>query len=697
MLTYVIIMAIFIISLTIMASFLYFRRGRNSGVYQIPSQAEPSYRKMIDNDYQIISQYLRTNPFPSQSAEQTPWQLKKNAVIATVCNSVTRFNLRQEQANSWRYFIDTIEVKLPHQLEPYLQQKNVMELVETNHLPLIISLNNFSLKDFNYEWTSDDIQEIVTPEAAIHERGEPNVQVLRVRKETIEEHRLNHSSGWLGTLLICLSFLLGYLALIAIPFLQSWGFVGAFFCFVAGLLALFRLRVFPKKLQDVQCVFGQPKRWELYGELDKRQSSTVSIGGIDLYYPSHWEPYIHHELNKATQIDMYPSEQVLRHGQFLSLHEEERYYPYRRYKKNLLILATGLLVLFLMFSYQSMCLPIKLGFAWLEGAEKIKVMNVAELETRKLKVGDSLSAKGVGMCYRPPNLSDTNHAQFAPFDCSGVYWNNMNLTPDPESEVIERAIRLLNTVQKQLHPEKNSVGVNPRLQRDIMKSGMNIIFDFSEIILKTNELCYQEHACSKLKSALTNLGSTDDWGTLVVKASTGKLSGAHVLLRAGSAEALEKLVEVTTYEFIKVEVEKEAAKLNSPPPGGVLLISDENKALVDFIVGSTFNDMTPLQRWVELKRIAGLLINTPFDVEGIITDLSTDANGTLHITLHSKPDEKVLSQYVISSLFTLFLGIGVLLNGTLVIFRIMNNKKRLRNIKRYYDKCFEADNPSNQS
>ncbi|WP_258313085.1 intracellular growth attenuator family protein [Providencia stuartii] len=27
----------------------------------------------------------------------------------------------------------------------------------------------------------------------------------------------------------------------------------------------------------------------------------------------------------------------------------------------------------------------------------------------------------------------------------------------------------------------------------------------------------------------------------------------------------------------------------------------------------------------------------------------------------------------------------------------MNNKKRLRNIKRYYDKCFEADNPSNQS
>ncbi|WBA57006.1 intracellular growth attenuator family protein [Providencia sp. 21OH12SH02B-Prov] len=696
MLNYVIITAIVIISLTIMASFLYFRRGRNSGVYQIPSQAEPSFRKMIDSDYQIISQYLRTNLFSPQGSEQNPWQLKKNAVIATVCNSVTRFNLRQEQTNGWRYFIDTIEVKLPEQLEPYLQQKNVMELVETNHLPLIISLNGFSLKDFNYEWSSEEATEVTTPEAAIHERGEPNVQLLRVRKETLEEHQLNHSSGWFGAILICLSFLLGYLALVAIPVVQSWGFVGAFLCFVIGLLALFRFRVFPKKFQDVQCVFGQPKRWELYGELDKRQSSTVSIGGTDLYYPPHWEPYIHHELDKATNIDMYASGQVLRHGQYLSLHEEERYYPYRRYKKNLLVLATGLLVLILMFSYQSMCLPVKLGVAWLEGSEKVKVTNVAELETRKLKIGDSLVAKGVGMCYRPPNLSDSNHAQFAPFDCSGVYWNNMNLAPDPESEIVERAIRLLNTVQSQLHPDKNSVGVNPRLQRDIMKSGMNIIFDFSEIILRTNELCYEENACSKLKNALINLGSTDDWGTLVVKASTGKLSGAHVLLRAGSAEALENLVEVTTYEFIKGEVEKEAAKLNSPPPGGVLLISDENKALVDFIVGSTFNDMTPLQRWMELKRIPGLLINTPFDIEGIITNLSTDANGTLHITLHSKPDEQVLSRYVSSSLFALFLAACVILNGTLVIIRIMNNKKRLRNIQQYYDKCFEADNLSHQ-
>ncbi|KLN46640.1 hypothetical protein AAY77_07060, partial [Providencia rettgeri] len=73
-----------------------------------------------------------------------------------------------------------------------------------------------------------------------------------------------------------------------------------------------------------------------------------------------------------------------------------------------------------------------------------------------------------------------------------------------------------------------------------------------------------------------------------------------------------------------------------------------------------------------------------------------DANGTLHIVLHEEPNEDIVSQYVCSTLFILFLIFCVLLNGSLIVFRILNNKKRLRNITQYYDKCFEANNPSNR-
>ena len=678
-----------------MASFLYFRRGQHSNIYQIPSIAAPSYRKMIDADYQIISQYLNYHHAVSAHHQShTVWQIKKNTIIATIGHPVTRFNLRQEQGNSWRYFIDTVEVQLPPQLEPFLQRQNVMELVETDHLPLIVSMNGHSLKDFSNEWLSEPVTEPHIPEAAIQEGGQHNIALLQVRKETPEEHQLHKSSGWLGATIICISFLFGYLTLISIPILQGWGLISTVIVFLVGVLMLFRTKIFPTKYQDVKCVLGQPKRWELYGELDKKYSSTVSIGGVDLNYPAHWSPYIQHELNQVAHIDLYPSGDVLKHGKYLSLHEEERYYPYKRFKKNILMLAGALLTLILIFSYQPMSLPIKLGFAWFEGTQKVTVTNPAELDATNLKVGDTIIAKGAGMCYRPPNLNESDQALFVPFDCSGVYWNNINLVSELESENVNRARELLDTVKEQLHPEKESAGINPRLQRDIMKSGMNVIFDFSKIILRTNALCQDDESCFKLQNALTNLGSTDDWTTLVNKASTGKLNGAHVLLRAGSAEALENLVEVTTYGFIKADIEREVRKLNSPPPGGVLLISDENKPLVELIPGSSFNEMTQLQRWQELQRLSSILINTPFVIEGIIINLSVDANGTLQIVLHDEPNADTLSQYVFSSLFVLFLIISALINSSLIIVRILNNKRRLRKIIQHYDKCFEADNPS---
>ncbi|WP_272521966.1 IgaA/UmoB family intracellular growth attenuator [Providencia sp. PROV202] len=696
MLNTVIILALIIASLIIMVSVLFFRRGRRSSVYQIPSLATPAFKKMIESDFQTITQYLNHSASKNlHSSSQTAWQIRKNATVATICNAITRFNLRQEQGQGWRYFIDTIEVQLPSQLEPFLQRQNVMEIVETDHLPLIVALNSHSLKEFSYEWEVPSEESRSQPEADIHE-GEPNtIQLLKMRKESKEEHRLHNSSGWLGAIVVSLSFFIGYLTIVSIPIFQGWGLTLAAVVFILGMFLLFRLRLFPKPYQDVQCIYGQAKHWELYGELDKKYSSTISIGGVDLHYPSYWLPYLKYELGHPTNIDLYSTGEVLRYGRCLSIHEEERYYPYKRFKKNVLMFFSALFVLAMVFSYQSISLPVKLGFAWIEGAKKVSVVDPSDLTARKIRVGDTLSAKGMGMCYRPPNLNDANQALFVPFDCSGVYWNNINLITEPQSEIVNRATDLLNSVKNQLHPDKDAAGINPRLQREIMKSGMNIIFDFSEIILKTNALCDQQDHCIKLKSALSNLGgSVDDWPGLVNKASSGKLSGAHVLLRAGSADALENLVEDTTYDFIKQELEKEVRKLNSPPPGGVLLISDENRPLVDLMPVSSLSEMNQVQRWYELKRLSSILINTPFDVEGVITNISTDANGTLQVVVHERLDEDVLSEYVCRSMLVFFLIICTLINGTLIIIRVLNNKRRLRKITEYYDKCYEADNPS---
>ncbi len=182
MLNTVIILALIVASLIIMVSVLFFRRGRRSSVYQIPSLATPAFKKMIESDFQTITQYLNHSASKNlHTPSQAAWQIRKNATVATICNAITRFNLRQEQGQGWRYFIDTIEVQLPSQLEPFLQRQNAMEIVETDHLPLIVALNGHSLKEFSYEWEVPSEEPRTQPESDIHE-GEPNtIQLLKMR------------------------------------------------------------------------------------------------------------------------------------------------------------------------------------------------------------------------------------------------------------------------------------------------------------------------------------------------------------------------------------------------------------------------------------------------------------------------------------------------------------------------------------
>ena len=132
---------------------------------------------------------------------------------------------------------------------------------------------------------------------------------------------------------------------------------------------------------------------------------------------------------------------------------------------------------------------------------------------------------------------------FAPFDCSGIYWNNAAPLPQPESEVIDKATALLATVNSQLHPSGADQKVNPQLASAIEKSGMILLDDFSDIVLKTQNLCRRKRLRAveerpgqpRQRQKLERLGETR---------RSGALQGVNVLLRPVSAESLESLTKV---------------------------------------------------------------------------------------------------------------------------------------------------------
>jgi len=706
--TFIVILAVMLAcSLVAGIGYWYAMRHRPPLAKPLPFISPPC-RKLTDEERAAVETYIASLGKPRQpggvrSTRQTrePDALALTAQsnnVYPVTRSITRYGLSTDDPQKWRYYLDEVEVHLPPLWEQYIAEENYVELIRTQTLPLVISLNGHSLISYAIEQPA--LPPLVRPmatNASIRKEESENVELLQVRKESPEEYQLSRADGTREAVAICFGFLLFFLSLV-LPGSAMIGIALAGCAIIA--VSLWFMYRFPgeKGLRDVHCLRGSPKRWGLFGESNQEQSN-ISLGIIDLVYPAHWQPYVAHDLGQVTDVDIYLNRQVVRQGRFLSLQDEVRNFPVQRWRKNLVLACGSLLVLVMLFTWIPLSMPIKLSLAWVTGTESIEVNSVNQLNALPLHVGDSLKVNGTGMCSVPGNYQSNRNYAYMPFDCSAIYWNNAAPLPQPQSDIIDRAAALLDTTTRQLHPETNTdPKLNPQLASAIQKSGMILLDDFSDLVLKTQELCSQQQDCVRLKNALVNLGNAKDWDTLIHRADSGKLSGMNVLLRPVSAEALENLVNTATSTFFSRETRRAAETLNSPPPGGFLIISDEGRQMVTQPQSSvSLFDLDAPAQWRELQRLSGMLLHTPFAASGIITSISTDANGTRHIALHNEPDAMAQWRYLGTALLMVALIASVIINGLLALRRIHRNRMRMAEIQQYYDKCFNHNLSTMQS
>ena len=668
----------------------------------------PPCRKLTDEERAAVEKYIASLGKARQhsSGRSTRSSREPEALALTaqsnnvypVTRSITRYGLSTDDPHKWRYYLDEVEVHLPPLWEQYIAEENYVELIRTQTLPLVISLNGHSL--VNYAVEQPALPPLVRPmstNASIRKEESENVELLQVRKESPEEYQLSRADGTREASAICCAFLLFFLSLVVPGSLMLWIALPAGAIVAVSLWFMYR---FPgeKGLRDVHCLRGAPKRWGLFGESNQEQSN-ISLGIIDLIYPAHWQPYVAHDLGQVTDVDIYLNRQVVRQGRFLSLQDEVRNFPVQRWRKNLVLACGSLLVLVMLVSWIPLSMPIKLSLAWLKGTESVEVNSVDKLTALPLHIGDSLKVSGTGMCSVPGNYQSNRSYGYMPFDCSAIYWNNAAPLPLPQSDIIDKAAALLETTTQQLHPETNTdPKLNPQLASAIQKSGMILLDDFSDLVLKTQQLCSQQQDCVRLKNALVNLGNAKDWDTLIHRADSGKLNGMNVLLRPVSAEALENLVNTATSTFFSRETRRAAETLNSPPPGGFLIISDEGRQMVNQPQPSVaLFDLDAPSQWHELQRLSGMLLHTPFAASGIITSITTDANGTRHIALHNEPDAMAQWRYLGTALLMLVLIVSAVSNGLLALRRIHRNRLRMAQIQQYYDKCFNHNLSTMQS
>ncbi|EAW9308364.1 intracellular growth attenuator protein IgaA [Salmonella enterica] len=673
-------------------------KSRRGGLPWISAFQDAQTRKLLPEERSAVENYLdnlsqiQQVPGPT-GASAAPISLTLNAEsnsVVILTHSITRYGITTDDPNKWRYYLDSVEVHLPPFWEQYINDENNVELILTDTLPLVISLNGHTLQEYMQESRGYALQNTASTQASIRGEESEQIELLNIRQETHEEYALSRPAGLREALLIVASFFMFFFCLITPDVFVPWTIGGALLLLAAGLWGLFAP---PSKsaLREIHCLRGTPRRWGLFGENNQEQINTISLGIIDLIYPAHWQPYITQDLGQQTDIDIYLDRHVARQGRFLSLHDEVKNFPLQHWLRSAVIAIGSLLVLFMLLFWIPLDMPIKFTLSWMKGAQTIEATTVKQLEEAGVRVGDTLHLSGKGMCniHSGTTWNGQSNSPFMPFDCSQIIWNDAPALPLPESDLVNKAMALSQAVNRQLHPKpEDDSRVSASLRSAIQKSGMVLLDDFGDIVLKTADLCSAEDECVRLKNALVNLGNGKDWNALVKRANAGKLDGVNVLLRPVSAESLENLVTTSTAPFISRETARAAQALNSPAPGGFLIVSDEGSELVDQAWPSTpLYDYPAQEQWSAFQHLAQTLMQTPFSAEGIVTSVYTDANGTQHIGLHRIPDKSGWWRYLGTTLLMLAMIVCAVYNGVQAFRRYQRHRTRMADIQEYYESC----------
>jgi hypothetical protein len=202
-------------------------------------------RKLTQDERDAVENYLeilnRTQLTPGPTgATAAPVALKLNAqsdTVLCVTRSITRYGITTDDPNKWRYYLDSVEVHLPPSWEQYINDENSVELIHTDSLPLVISLNGHTLNEYLQEAPRFALERASSTQASIRGEETEQIELLNIRQETHEEYALSRPDGIREAILIVAAFLLFFLPADA-GCVCPWLAGGAVLLLAAGLGAL---------------------------------------------------------------------------------------------------------------------------------------------------------------------------------------------------------------------------------------------------------------------------------------------------------------------------------------------------------------------------------------------------------------------------------------------------------------------------
>lgn len=183
----------------------------------------PPCRKLSAQEREAVDKYVAALEKQSRTTVTTDKRRASERLALTaqsnnvypVTRAITRYGLSTDDPHKWRYYLDEVEVHLPPLWEQYITDENYVELIRTQSIPLVISLNGHSLADYAVDQQSlPTLMRPMSTNASIRKAETENIELLKVRKETPEEYRLSRPDGTREAVMISLAFLLFFFSLL---------------------------------------------------------------------------------------------------------------------------------------------------------------------------------------------------------------------------------------------------------------------------------------------------------------------------------------------------------------------------------------------------------------------------------------------------------------------------------------------------
>ena len=142
----------------------------------------PEERSAVENYLESLTQVLQV-PGPT-GASAAPISLALNAEsnnVMMLTHAITRYGISTDDPNKWRYYLDSVEVHLPPFWEQYINDENTVELIHTDSLPLVISLNGHTLQEYMQETRGYALQPVPSTQASIRGEESEQIELLNIR------------------------------------------------------------------------------------------------------------------------------------------------------------------------------------------------------------------------------------------------------------------------------------------------------------------------------------------------------------------------------------------------------------------------------------------------------------------------------------------------------------------------------------